>query len=272
MMLRQRLVGTALGRLAQSLRHRADWRAASRLHGESAGTVTNDRIAETLVTRLCPAGGGFLDIGAHIGSIMAEVLHHQPGVKLYAVEAIPEKAARLAAKFPRATILECAAGEHEGEVQFFINESRSGYSSLSAGNAGAGDTMREIRVKMQRIDRLIGDAHIDVIKIDVEGAELGAVRGLEAVVVRDQPIIMFESAPPADTSAQDDRRALWQWFCDHDYAVLIPNRVAHDDDGLNLDGFLEAHLYPRRTTNYFAVACTRRDEIRKRARHCLGFD
>jgi FkbM family methyltransferase len=271
-MLRRKLIGTALGRLAQSLRHGADWRAASRLHAESAGTIANDRIAETLVTRLCEPNGGFLDVGAHIGSIMAAVIHHCPRARLYAVEAIPEKAAWLRGKFPRATIFECAAGEHGGEVRFFVNESRSGYSSLSADNAQGSDQMREIFVTMARIDTLIADARIDVIKIDVEGAELGAVRGAQALVVRDQPIIMFESAPPADNAAEEDRRALWQWFSDHDYAVLIPNRVAHGDDGLSLEGFLEAHLYPRRTTNYFAVARGRRDEVRMRARYCLGFD
>ncbi|MFM9853407.1 MAG: FkbM family methyltransferase [Sphingomonadaceae bacterium] len=272
MMLRHRLVGTVFGRVAQSIRHQLDWIGARQSYGESTGTVANDRIAEILVTRLCMPGGGFLDVGAHIGSIMASVAHHQPSAKLYAVEAIPEKAAWLRRKFPAATILECAAGDHEGEVQFFINESRSGYSSLSADNAGAEDRMREIRVKMCRIDRLIGGAPIDVIKIDVEGAELGAVRGLEALMIRDKPTIMFESAPPADAKARDDRRALWQWFADHDYTVLIPNRVAHGDGGLGLESFIDAHIYPRRTTNYFAVARTRRDEIRARARHCLGFD
>jgi hypothetical protein len=62
---------------------------------------------------------------------------------------------------------------------------------------------------------------------------------------------------------------MYQFLADHDYIVLIPNRVAHNDSGLTQDGFLESHLYSRRTTNYFAVPVERQIEIRDRARRIL---
>jgi hypothetical protein len=54
-----------------------------------------------------------------------------------------------------------------------------------------------------------------------------------------------------------------------DYSVIVPNRLAHDDDGLTTAGFVESHLYPRRTTNYFAVPSERRTEFRDKARGIL---
>jgi hypothetical protein len=81
---------------------------------------------------------------------------------------------------------------------------------------------------------------------------------------------MFESGPPAENGLAYTKDALWQWFADRDYAVVVPNRVAHDDPGLSRDGFVESHLYPRRTTDYFAVAKERRAEVRERARAILN--
>jgi hypothetical protein len=106
-------------------------------------------------------------------------------------------------------------------------------------------------------------------KIDVEGAELGVVRGARRLLAQCRPVIMFESAPHEVLGFT--KEALWRCFAEQDYVIVVPNRLAHIDPGLKLDGFLESHLFPRRTTNYFAVPQERRDEIRGRARHLQGF-
>jgi hypothetical protein len=130
------------------------------------------------------------------------------------------------------------------------------------------DQLQEITVPVRRLDDLVGEASVDVIKIDVEGAELGVMRGGEAVIARDQPTILFESGPTEVGGYS--KSAMWEWLNKAGYAVLVPNRVAHNDPGLSRDGFIEAHLYPRRTTNYFAVARARRDEIQSRVRQIQG--
>ena len=63
---------------------------------------------------------------------------------------------------------------------------------------------------------------------------------------------------------------LYDFFNSNNYAILIPNRLAHDDPGLSKEAFLEGHLYPRRTTNYFAIPRERRVEIRDRGRNILN--
>jgi hypothetical protein len=63
---------------------------------------------------------------------------------------------------------------------------------------------------------------------------------------------------------------MWTWLTERSYAVLVPNRLANEDSGLSLDGFAEAHRFPRRTTNYFAVPQERLDDVRQRARQILG--
>jgi len=260
------LINTKMGVLAQRLRERIDLFRTALRAPEALGTVANDLIARELLERLCSAGGTFLDIGAHIGSVIDGVKRYSKASSIIAVEAIPSKAKILRKKFPDVAIHCCAVGDQEGTVSFFVNTKESGYSSLHR-NDSALNNLEEIEVPIHRIDGLLPDARVDIMKIDVEGAELGVLRGAAATIARSQPVIMFESGP--QETGGYTKQVLWEWLDQAGYMVLVPNRLAHNDDGLGLDGFIEAHLYPRRTTNYFAVPRARRTEIRDRARVIL---
>jgi hypothetical protein len=74
---------------------------------------------------------------------------------------------------------------------------------------------------------------------------------------------MFESAP-AEVLGYT-KPDLWQWFEDHDYAVFLPNRLAHAAPPMTLELFLDSHQYPRRATNYFGVPSEKIAEVRERA-------
>ena len=120
------------------------------------------------------------------------------------------------------------------------------YSSLAKS-----DGLREIRVPLRTLDTVLSGHDVDVIKIDIEGGELGALRG---------------AVRCCRTSAYRDVRERTGLWCSprlhHDgplavldrlgYVVVAPNRLAHDGDGLSLEAFNDGHVYPRRTTNYFA--------------------
>src|SRR5262249_26028815 len=85
-----------------------------------------------------------------------------------------------------------------------------------------------------------------------------------------RPVIMFESAFGAGEACGYPPGALFDWFHDRGYVVLVPNRVAHEGPGLTRDSFIESHYYPRRTTNYFAVPNEHRERVKARARQALG--
>ena len=180
-----------------------------------------------------------------------------------------EKAAKLRHKFPHVVLHACAVGEADGEMTFFIDTQQSGYSSLIAPDDNQSH-IHEIRVAFKRLDTLIpDDAIVDVVKIDIEGAELGALRGATNLLSKCRPVVMFESAPTR-LSSNYESQDLYQFFEQREYEIFVPNRLAHNGSGLSEEGFLESHLYPRRATNYFAVHRDRRIEIRDRARRVLG--
>ncbi len=269
-MLKELLVNTGIGQFGLNLREQLSLHKAAVSDLEQVSMIANDLLARHLLERLCLPGRVFVDVGAHIGSVIAGAQRQSQPSQIIAVEAIPEKAAALRKRFPEVEILEIAASDREGEVDFTIDLARPGYSSLNPDVGTQTTASRVIRVPMQRLDARIPYDNVDLIKIDVEGAELGVVRGSEAIVSTSRPVFMFESG--AIEMAGFPKEELWQWFEDHDYEVALPMRVAHMGPGLSLATFIDAHEYPRVTTNYFGIPRERRNEIRLRARQVLGFE
>ncbi len=266
--MKQFLLTTFAGRIVLGLRDKIEIVVTALRNPEAVGTMANDQFSTQLITQLCAPGKTFIDVGAHIGSVISLVQRHDASVKIVAVEAIPSKVAALKEKFSDVVLHECAVGEAEGEAKFFINLKQSGYSSLiKPSGGGESSDIQEITVPIKRLDGLVDADDVDAIKIDVEGFELGVLRGSDKILAGSRPVIMFESGPvDNDEPAPYTKAELWQCLESHDYMVVIPHRVAHEDDGLTEEGFLDSHLYPRRTTNYFAIPRERRVEIRDRAR------
>jgi FkbM family methyltransferase len=269
--MKQKILGTIFGRFAMKMRDRIEMVKTTLFKAESAGTVTNDWMATFLVTKLCQPNRSFIDVGAHIGSILSEVSHYDSTIKIIAVEAMPDKASKLRSKFPSIELHECAVGENnDGEIAFYVNTKKSGYSSLGKPSENNKSHTKEIKVLIKKLDSLVTSDDVDVIKIDVEGAELGVLRGSENIIFNCRPVILFESAPPSNDGLGYTKDGMWNFLTKNKYEVLIPNRVAHNGPGLTIVGFSESHIYPRRTTNYFAVPIERRVEIRDLARKILN--
>jgi len=252
--LKQRLIGTMFGRWLSAAR---DIIALIRTPRVALGTAVNDQLAPRLIAQLCQPTDVFVDVGAHIGSVIAEVRHNCPDARIVAFEAMSDKVAWLTRKFPTVTVHCCALSDQTGEAEFFVNLSQSGYSSLAEQQG----SVRRITVAINRMDDLLDRA--DLIKIDVEGAELGVLRGAMRIIEECQPLIMFESGP--GNVLGFTKESIFSFFSDRGYGLLAPNRLAHTGSVMTLDAFLDSHEYPRRTTNYFAVPLTRLDEFRIRA-------
>jgi FkbM family methyltransferase len=267
---KQILLGSPLGRSAMSLRDKFDLLKLAWFSPEAVGTLANDQLATKLITRICASNKTFIDVGAHIGSIISSVSRHDSTIKIVAIEAIPEKVKNLRRLFPFVELHDCAVGDSAGEIAFFIDTKRSGYSSLGKPSAGDRGSRVEIKVRIERLDTLVPHADVDAIKIDVEGAELGVMRGAVHLLAKCRPIIMFESGPQTDDGLGYTKQAMFDFLSSNEFSVVVPNRVAHVDEGLTATGFIESHLYPRRTTNYFAVPIERRTEFRDRARAIVG--
>lgn len=167
----------------------------SLLHPELALLWREDRMMEAIVSRLLERDSVCIDVGAHIGSMTHLFRTLAPKGRHVAIEAIPTKAAWLRKRFADIDVKDVAISDEEGEVTFFENLDRPGFSSLGARSG----RNREVAVTCTTLDKLLAARdRVDLIKIDVEGFELNVVRGAREVLKRCRPVLIFEAGAASD--------------------------------------------------------------------------
>jgi len=192
---KQILVGTLAGRLLENIRENLALWKAMRSMPEQGSWLFQDRCGRLLLSSLCEPDRVFMDIGAHIGSVISSVRYRIPGATIVAVEADPEKADWLKKKFPGVQVHNCTVGSSQGEAEFQVDLDRPGFSSL-ASDLKSRSKVRTIPVPIQRLDDLYtGTKAVGLIKIDVEGMELAVLQGATNLLARSRPIVYFESGP-----------------------------------------------------------------------------
>ena len=156
-----------------------------------------------------------IDIGANFGLWsyhMARAVG--PDGHVYAFEPIPFTARtfRIVARklgFDRAvTLYEAGAGEHAGEVEFTIPVNDSGAMTAGMVHMGRDDSRpgrekhfdfpktRTIRRPVHRIDdTLPALSRLSLVKCDIEGADLFAMRGAERTLAQHRPVVVIEINP-----------------------------------------------------------------------------
>lgn len=252
------------GRFLLLARRDAEMRLVSGWNPEQAGMHANAIIADRLVAQLCPPGGIFVDVGAQFGAIFSMARSSDPTLQVFAFEAESIKAQALKETFPDVTVFDLAVGPEEGEATFYLNPKASGYNSLVPS-----DELVPVTVRVAPIDDLLPGQKADVIKIDIEGAELGALRGAEKTVTTSHPTIMFECVLPERNALGYAAEDIWQWLTERDYGIFVPDRLAHDAPPMTKGAFVDAQQYPFRAHNYFAVHASKRTAVRDRAREIL---
>jgi FkbM family methyltransferase len=125
-------------------------------------------------------GTTVLDVGANIG--IYTLIAAKRGARVFAVEGDPKNAARLRHHVAlngfseRVIIFECAAADRNGTLTLFRNPINCGGSNCFGG-------LDPVPVRCRTIDSL-NLPPIDICKMDIEGAELSALRGMTATIDR----------------------------------------------------------------------------------------
>lgn len=137
-----------------------------------------------------------VDIGAHRGSVLAEMLRVAPLGRHIAFEPIPELAELLRRDFPGVEVHQAALSSEPGESQFAHVRGRAeGWSGLRFRPLPGGLTadVENIVVPLEALDQALDpDYRPTVIKVDVEGAEEQVFRGGLETLRRHRPVVIFE--------------------------------------------------------------------------------
>ena len=161
------------------------------------------------VRSLLSPGDVFFDVGANVGffSLVASRSVGNLG-SLYAFEARSDIARAAEANFRRnhiqATVLPVAVADRDGTATLLVANHPGG---ATIEESAASDTHHAVTVEQVAIDTLIRTGRIpapDVVKIDVEGAELAVIRGMTETMRTWRPHLVFEIDAP-DRAGMEDR-------------------------------------------------------------------
>ncbi|MBW3534383.1 MAG: FkbM family methyltransferase [Gemmatimonadetes bacterium] len=166
---------------------------------------------EPLTTRALlrhlPRGGRFVDVGGHIGHFAAFAAR-RVGVsgRVHVVEPAPDNVRLLEAMvtlngFSQISIHAVAAGRASGmrALQMMDHGDSHGFYPHPLATRTA-----SLNVPVHRLDELV-EPPVDVIKVDVEGAELDVLEGATGLLAADPPpVLVVEWNPASQESAGRD--------------------------------------------------------------------
>jgi len=153
-----------------------------------------DRQAAEVIERVLKGSSNAIDVGCHKGQFLKLFLTHAPQGHHFAFEPIPYLAKMLQTEFPSVEVYNYALSNKPGEVAFYVIPEAPELSGLNARIFINPDSPRqEIVVTSERMDTMIPkEMKIDLIKIDVEGAEGLVIEGAIDTIKRNRPYIILE--------------------------------------------------------------------------------
>jgi FkbM family methyltransferase len=155
-----------------------------------------DRLTKTIMKQVIKPDSNCIDVGCHKGEILDLILKYAPAGKHYAFEPIPVFFDFLNKKYhSKITLYPYALSETNGNSTFNYVRNAPAYSGIKQRKYDiAIPDIEKINVEVKALDSLLPENEkIDFIKIDVEGAEFGVLKGARNIIKKNHPIIIFES-------------------------------------------------------------------------------
>lgn len=200
---------TLMRPIGRKIGHALGWRRIRTKHGFLMDLNLQDWIPQdiflmgefepsttAIVKKLLRQGDVVVDVGANIGyfSLLFSQCVGSKG-HVYSYEPVPQLASALQKnaelnKFKQISLSKLALSDHDGKAQFYVGPvDNSGLSSLRQPR----NSSIVLDVDLARFDEIFSHAEdVALIKIDVEGAELAVLRGMEGYLRNKRPNILVE--------------------------------------------------------------------------------
>jgi len=167
-------------------------------HTDDWISVGHEDALAPVLDALMPYGGVFLDVGAHVGRWSLRLA--AKAQRVIAVEANPATAAALRYHLAinevgNVTVLELAAWDEPAQLALFDGNAKVNGGSTRVLEAGPVDgVMPDVPLTSARpLDYVLTDEdRLDLVKLDVEGADLRALEGMRDTLGRLRPVLFIE--------------------------------------------------------------------------------
>ncbi len=187
----------------------------------------DDEQLHHLITLALTSSSCCVDIGANVGTMLGWIVQAAPRGQHVAFEPVPHLAHALRARHPAVDVREAAVSDTAGRTSFVVNVDQPSRSGL-APPVGR-DRTEAITVEVVRLDdALPRGTRPRLIKIDVEGAELEALRGASSTIADNDVMVAFEHGHGLAEPDLDRSRELYRLLEDLGLRLF-------DMDGRELD-------------------------------------
>jgi FkbM family methyltransferase len=185
-------------------------------------TGMDELFVSTALCQAIPEGGVCVDAGAWHG-FFAGVMALAGAKKVYIFEPFPDNCVRIHKLMKLNPLLtmqlfQAALGDKSGNGEFRITQSSDTGKLANSPILEQGTNKGSIQVRVHALDELIAAGTIeapDVIKLDVEGAELLVLKGASTLLASSKPILLIEV---------HSRSLAWECYKllkDHGYEVCV---------------------------------------------------
>jgi len=182
----------------------------------------------------------FVDVGANIGYFTLLVARRCPRGKVFSFEPDPANYAVLKANVALNRLEDVisahrlAVSDEDGKVYFSDLGNPANLGARFTAKEAA--TLREhsaagaaapVEIDAVRLDTFLKDERVDLVKVDIEGHEPAAFRGMRNLLERQRPTIVTEFAPGTiQHISKSDPAELLKFFAELKYGLSVI-----DDDG-----------------------------------------
>jgi FkbM family methyltransferase len=180
-----------------------------------------------------------VDIGCHKGEVLEWMFRFAPLGMHFAFEPLPPLFQRLESRFVgmNCHFFPIALSDHSGESDFIYVPEAPAYSGLKVRDYdGKRVRPQTIRVQVKPLDDMIPESvMVDLIKIDVEGAEMQVLRGAEGTIRRCRPLIVFEFGRGASDHYGTTPAEVFQFFTGLGMSVYSLRSFERGGEALSLE-------------------------------------
>lgn len=214
-----------------------------------------DRLTRKIIRSHLSSGANAIDVGCHKGEVMDIFLKAAPLGNHIGIEPIPDLADYLQEKYENFSVQihPIALSDFTGYSDFNLVTSNPAYSGLKRRTYDRQELDRSIRIEVRKLDELLPkDFKVDMIKIDVEGGELGVLKGGEDILNKWHPILIFEHGKGAAEHYGYGPKEIYKFLSNLNYQIYTLDAFMKEKAPLRLNAFNE--LYEKRQEYYFLAA------------------
>jgi FkbM family methyltransferase len=186
----------------------------------------------------------FIDVGSHKGEVLELALKISKKGKHFAFEPIPYLFHKLNDKYgSKCEVLNFGLSDQKKQSSFQHVTTNPAYSGIKKRTYPKEEQVETIQIQLDTLDnQLKQHDRVDMIKIDVEGAELEVLRGAKKIIEKFHPIIVFEHGLGASDHYNTSPEDILTFFDDHQYQLFTLKGFIADEPALFRKEFIDFYL------------------------------